>query len=321
MIFFISFLRAIAACIITNSHYTGVYPTDLIANGGLLGDVIFFAVSGYCLYNLKLGFIKWYGKRVYRVYIPTVIITLIYFLIGFYPILDLRDALSWFIYPTHYHFVASIIVLYIPYYFIIKWKFTKEHLIGVMAVIALIWILVYIFAFDKSYYHVDDVYSNMIRFLFGESMLLGAWFRQNDSKLRNVFKWKYVVGFGALFVIYFISKILFSHYESIAQFQFLNQIILFALLFFLFRVFIGIDDKLTKLPSPIKKVIEYISAITLEIYIVQYALEDRLRNVAVFPVNWIVLTLSILICAVVLHYICEFIYFSVDHYILKKESD
>lgn len=41
MIFFVTVLRALAAMIITNAHYVGVYPTDLIANGGLLGDVIF----------------------------------------------------------------------------------------------------------------------------------------------------------------------------------------------------------------------------------------------------------------------------------------
>ncbi len=46
MIFFITFLRALATCLITNSQYTGVYPTDIIANGGLLGDILFFAVSG-----------------------------------------------------------------------------------------------------------------------------------------------------------------------------------------------------------------------------------------------------------------------------------
>ena len=30
--------------------------TDLIANGGLIGDIIFFAVSGYCLCNIKKPF-------------------------------------------------------------------------------------------------------------------------------------------------------------------------------------------------------------------------------------------------------------------------
>jgi peptidoglycan/LPS O-acetylase OafA/YrhL len=46
---FIILIRALAAIVITNAHYTGVYPTDLIANGGLLGDVLFFSVSGFCI--------------------------------------------------------------------------------------------------------------------------------------------------------------------------------------------------------------------------------------------------------------------------------
>jgi peptidoglycan/LPS O-acetylase OafA/YrhL len=53
MIFYITVLRALAAILITNAHYTGVYPNELIANGGLLGDVIFFAVSGFFLFNVK----------------------------------------------------------------------------------------------------------------------------------------------------------------------------------------------------------------------------------------------------------------------------
>lgn len=42
MIVFITWLRCLAAMLITNAHYTGIYPTDLIANGGLIGDVLFF---------------------------------------------------------------------------------------------------------------------------------------------------------------------------------------------------------------------------------------------------------------------------------------
>ncbi len=84
MIFFVTVLRALAAMIITNAHYVGVYPTDLIANGGLLGDVIFFAVSGFCLANPKLGFFRWYGKRISRIYPQVWLITLLYALIGIF---------------------------------------------------------------------------------------------------------------------------------------------------------------------------------------------------------------------------------------------
>jgi len=84
MVFFIVVLRALSACLITNAHYTGIYPTDLIANGGLIGDILFFAISGYCLFNVKKSFPSWYGKRLYRIYPPVILITAIYFLIGSY---------------------------------------------------------------------------------------------------------------------------------------------------------------------------------------------------------------------------------------------
>lgn len=267
MVFFITVLRALAACLITNAHYTGIYPTDLIANGGLIGDVLFFAVSGYCLYNVKMSFPRWYGKRLYRVYPPVLIMTLVYVLLGAYSLAD-NNAVWWFIYPTYYHFVASIIVLYIPFYFCMKIDWIKEHLLGVMGAVAIVWMLIYITIYDKSYYHIDTVREPMIRFLFMESMLLGAWFRQNDAKIRNKFKaWHPFAMFG-MFLIYFASKLLFSRKESLSQFQFLNQIAIFALLVLMFMTFAGLDSKLEKIPGWIKKVIGFISSITLEIYLV-----------------------------------------------------
>lgn len=86
MIFFVTVLRALAACIITNAHYTGVYPTDLIANGGLLGDVMFFAVSGFCFAKVKEPFPKWYFKRLVRILPVVWLITAIYGIVGLFEI-------------------------------------------------------------------------------------------------------------------------------------------------------------------------------------------------------------------------------------------
>ena len=121
MIFYITVLRALAAMLITNAHYIGIYPTDLIANGGLLGDVIFFAVSGFCLVDIKQSFPQWYSKRIIRIYPVVWIITSVYIVLGFYTFDDWTLA-EYFLYPTYYHFVASIIILYIPYYFIVRSK-------------------------------------------------------------------------------------------------------------------------------------------------------------------------------------------------------
>ena len=326
MVFFITFLRALAACCITNAHYTGIYPTDIIANGGLIGDIIFFAVSGYCLYIIKYdlsvkGFIGWYGKRILRVYPPVLIMTAVFMLLGAYQLETDRGLIWWYIYPTYYHFVASIIVLYIPFFFIMKISALRNRLIHIMIGIALLWLALYFTVYDYSYYHIDTVREPIIRFLFMESMILGAWFRQNDKKLRNQYKIVYPILALVSFIIYFISKLLFSNKVCIAPFQFLNQVAIFALLYFILRTFCGIDGKLEKLSRTIKEIVTFISEMTLEIYVVQYVIIDVTRNLKlIFPINWAILTAWIVIVAFVLHKVCGRIYLAINMFFSKKKK-
>lgn len=321
MIFYITFLRMVATCLITNSHYTGIYPTDLIANGGLLGDVIFFAVSGYCLYNVKTNFFKWYGKRLWRVYLPVFIITFVYILLGLYNLSD-RSLISWFVYPTYYHFVASIVLLYIPFYFICKIDVLKRNIPKIMLTLFAVSVMIYIFFYDRSYYHIDAVREPFIRFLFMESMLLGAWFKSNDGKMRNntkgVIKWSLLTVLS--FVVYFISKLSFQKIGSICDLQIINQIVIFAFLYCILRTFASIDFKLEKLPKWIKNIVSFLASITLEIYLVQYVLIDIIRGKFIFPLNWIVLTGFIIACAYALHIICNVIYSAVDKIFLKTKN-
>lgn len=254
MIFFVTVLRALAACLITNSHYTGIYPTDLIANGGLLGDVLFFAVSGFCLYPVKKdlsvkGFALWYGKRLWRVFPPVLIATAVYMLLGFYRLSE-HPFVWWYLFPTNYHFVTSILLLYIPFFFIAKIPFFQKKLPIVMGIIFLAYLAVYLFFYDKSYYHIDNVGEPMIRFLFMESMLLGAWFRQNDQKLRlseckAIEKWTLSLGVVFTAGIYFASKTAFAKNLLASGAQFINQIVLFGLMFLIFFAFCRADRKLT----------------------------------------------------------------------------
>ncbi len=311
MVFFITFLRALAACIITNAHYVGIYPTDLIANGGLIGDILFFAVSGYCLSNVKKSFFSWYGKRIYRVYIPVIIITIIYLVLGYYTFEE-HNLFGWFIYPTAYHFVASIILLYIPFYVVMKVKLLRKNLGLVMGGCFVLYMAIYILVYDKSYYHIDNVHEPMIRFLFMNCMLLGAWFKQNDKIFRNKFKFSYLISAIIFFIAYFATKLLFTHRASVAPFQFLNQIIIFMLLFFIFCSFAGLDSLLKHLPVAMKKIIEFISSITLEIYVVQYYLIEIIRPIGRFPINWILLTTVIIMSAFILNRICKLIYSLID---------
>ncbi len=141
----------------------------------------------------------------------------------------------------------------------------------------------------------------MIWFLFFESMLMGAYFRQNDEKYRNKFHWWQVltvIGFAA---IYFASKLIFAK-GNFVKFQIINQGLIFALGYFLFRLFFGLDNKLEKLPKPIMEIFKFLSKITLEIYVVQNVLIDTLRPYLSFPINWLVITVSILLAAWMLHW-------------------
>ena len=312
MIFYITVLRAIAACLITNAHYTGVYPTDLIANGGLLGDVIFFAVSGYCLTNIKLSPLRWYAKRVIRVYLPLLLVTAVYVHLGFYVIYGEHSYIWWFIYPTNYHFATSIVILYIPYYLVMKVDYLKKHLPMVMGAVLLVYILIYIFAYDKSYYHIDDVWEAMIRFMFFECMLLGAYFRCNEQTNKTSNALPYIISTFILLILYFASKLIFVKIAAVSVLQILNQFVLFALLYSIFRLFIALADRLDSMPTTLKKLITFISDITLEIYLVQYVLIDHLCDRAVFPINWLLITVSIIIAAYIVHII--------THYLVDKLS-
>ena len=180
MYYFINCLRALAATLITNAHYTNVYPISIIANGGLLGDILFFAVSGFCLYNIKLKFIPWYKKRISRIYPSVIIVTGVYILMKFYTYNGIKGLFNLLIYPTKYHFVISIMILYIFYYFTIILSRKNENITidRVFFMTIIIQFIVYVVIYDKSYYHIDSVYEPMIRFLFFEAMLIGAKFNE-----------------------------------------------------------------------------------------------------------------------------------------------
>jgi hypothetical protein len=303
---FISFLRAIASCLITNAHYTDIYPLEIIANGGLLGDVIFFAVSGYCLYHIKTGFFPWYGKRLLRCYVPVFICTLVYILLGAYS-LEEWTIFDYFVYPTYYHFVASIVLLYVPFYFIMKFSQLRERLPYIIIGILFLMLIIYVFVYDKSYYHIDNVRQWMIRFLFFESMLLGALFRQRDNMYRGKRSLPAMIGTIIFAIGYFICKISLSKGLLPYELQILNQFVLYGFLICIFRYFIGLDQQLPSAPNWVKKFVDFIAGRTLEIYLVQYVLIDLLRPVGKFPLNWICITASIILSASVLHFLSEFI--------------
>lgn len=304
MVYFITVLRALATCIITNSHYNGVYPLDFIANGGLVGNVIFCGVSGYCLYNIRQNFPKWYAKRLVRCYIPVWLITAVYVLAGFFTSEE-QGLLSSFLYPTRYHFISSIVLLYIPFYLVMKIKPLRTHLSAVIWVISGLTLIYYVFFFDKSYYHVEEVRGLIYRTVLFLGMLLGAWLRQNDGALRNkLCKWHLLI-VPVLFGVYLILGFVFTKKPQLCHLQIINSVITVVLVYFILRLFAGLDSFFEKLPLALRRCIDFLAMLTLEIYLVQGELIERIRLLFGFPLNWVALTVSILLAAFVLHLLSE----------------
>lgn len=306
MVFYIVVLRALAACLITNSHYGGIYPFSFLGSGGLLGDLLFFTISGWCLCNICGSFFRWYGKRLLRILPPVMIISALYLLLGQYP-LETEHYYELFLYPTEYHFVASILVLYILYYAVMKIRLLREHLPAVMAAIAAAYFAVYILKYDKSYYHIDVVQEPIIRFLFAESMLLGAWFRQKNGDFHNRYSRWLGVALILLLGAHFGAKMFFGRTEHYLPFQILSQVIVFALLFVMMRFFQGADAKLEAMPKTVKKGISFLASIALEIYLVQGVIIRNVAPLLPFPFNWLAVSAAIFVAAVVLHLVWKYL--------------
>lgn len=198
------------------------------------------------------------------------------------------------------------------YYIVIKTRVFRDNLIKVLLGVGSLFFVFYIFGYDKSIYRIDNVRHWMIRFLLFESMLLGAYFRQNKSKYINVnlkTSWLFL---GISIPVYFISKFIFIKYPQISGYQIINQLILFTVLYSFMKCIMGIENVLINIPKQLKKLIEFIAMITLEIYVVQYVAIYRLENCSVFSINFIFVTTVILLSAYALNRLVKCILNRID---------
>ncbi len=306
MYYFINYLRTIATILITNSHYSNIWPIADLAAGRLLGNILFFATSGFCLFNVKENFGKWYLKRIVKIYPVMIVFTLLAVLIGDYSLAGGKDAVRLFLYPTNYIFLIWLMLCYIVFY-VVAWlskKYDKTTEIT-LAVVLAAWILTYFIFTDKSVYHIDDVSKPFILFLYFSSMLIGALFKKYLDKFNKIKIVNVVLLFVSL-IVYFGSKIAFSKIQSIVFWQIFNQLSILVVLYFMFAVFVGLEDCLKKIPNWINRAVKFVAGITLHIYIVQFVLIRRLEGL-VFPVNLFVTTAAILALACALYYAEYFI--------------
>ena len=293
---FINFLRAFATILITNSHYEVVYPIQALGTGGLLGNSIFFIVSGFCLANgVKRGFVSWFSKRITRIYPACFIATIFGIVIGRFEIGGIYDFVASFIYPTKFGFIGTIILLYIPYYFVVNYFFTNNRSVKLYMCLLVFFNLA---VFLTSLYTKQDYF---IKVYYFDLMLSGVFLKKYKIDADKHFGIYSVALVGLYYVIEILKKKVLLPYFVIL----LNYGVLLLATVCIFQwakskeaFFKNIDS------SVVRKIIGFLSTHTLEIYIIQVVILRYTPNVA-FPINAIVLTGEILIGAMVLHICCD----------------
>lgn len=296
---FIIMLRAIACLLITNSHQEEIYPIRILASGGLLGDVIYFAISGFCLYSVaQQRFSPWYYKRLKRVYPPVWLTAGTLIVTGVYGVVSSKRIFQLMVYPTHYHFVASILVLYIFFFFAMKFinqrageedKRLKYLCFGVI----ILYFVSYYSFFDYSYYHIDDVNSKMIWPLFFLAMMVGLWFRRHADHFLGKNRKRHWFLTLLCAVFYFATKYTFSRGLLPFTIQWLNQVSLLILLFGVFRCMIGLENTIKRLPTSVTAPFYFIADMAFELYLTQAVIIPTFNTgKETFPYNFII-TISI----------------------------
>lgn len=320
---FIYWLKALAAVLITNSHYADIWPVSALAMGGHFGNCIYFFVSGFCLCNIKEPFYKWYPKRMLRIYPAVFVIMAVRLLfMGDTITTGFWGYVSSFIYPTWYHFVGSILLLYILFYIVRslqnKFKIKTQYL---LAALGILFAVIYIFFFDKSYYHIDSVEEKTVRFMFFASMLLGSDLRVRFEKITEKITPLHIAATVCLGGVYLVFKILFRKNISFVNYlQFVSPIICIAFIYCVVLLFAKLEKKgvFKNAKGFIKKPIIWGSGLTLEIYLCQFSVMSLIPESLSFPINFIVVTLLIIIAAYIMNILSRLIQKPFNRFLLKK---
>ena len=290
----IDYLKCIATLLVINTHIKAMFPSGfgVLAFGGYFANSIFFFASGFCLTNVSMVFPKWYWKRFIRIYTPYLIILPFLFFAGELAGLNWVNIVMPF---RKYHFIPTILFLYIVYYFLTiihqKTKISYGIQIAAFSVVAVTY---FVFFFDKKGSSVIEHFTLIETISYLIPMLLGGLAKEGKW-IRNRF-----IGFS-LVAVTFLAYVYQIYYPFTGYLKILQPCIGLLFSYGLGCVALSFEDKLPRL-----KIVEFISSITLESYLVQFVCLDAYKNIG-FPTNIVFHVISTLAVAYCLHKVSSII--------------
>lgn len=316
----VTVVKIIAALLITNSHFDGLYPSGMsaLATGGMIGNALFFFISGYTLYfsinriTNKKDCLAWFSRRVFRIY-PSVWIFSILLLtvnhfadLGGFASIHIKD-----FFITKYWFINAIIVCYILYFFILRSKSWKNVILVLIPVsyVILFLLLLLMHKNGEIGFIIEDIEGKNIWFRYVYLFQVMLWGGLYASVLENVKvpTKKQILSNICISIIailvYYEMKFLCISYD-VYYLQVLVPVCLTWVVASFWQFVSSIDY--SNIGYKTGEVLKYLSGLTLDIYIVQFVLIWLFEKVG-FPVGFVGAVFSIMLASMLLNYISKLI--------------
>lgn len=285
-------MKFLAALLITWSHMESMFPDSckFLVTGGAIGDGLFFFCSGFTLFlGRNDDFVNWYKRRIIRIY-PTIITWAILSSIFFGWHWNITDIIT----TPQYWFISCIMVYYILLYLIRQ--FCMRHIILAFVISFMLVCICSTTMLDMehSMMYAQVSFMRIYYFLF---MLMGAIVATRGHRESSFYK-NSLLCFLSL-VFYYVFMWLFKIDAWWCKFQMFSLIPLLSFIYYAYQT--ANSDIVTNIISKpiLGKFIFIISSLTLEIYLVQYALFTNSYN-SIWPLNILILYLCITAMAYVL---------------------
>lgn len=267
---------------IINSHSDVLYPDSFkaLATGGAIGNALFFFVSGYGISHsdMTIGFGRWIFKRIVRIYPAVWLFMLLCCLFG-----DFKYKPVDFI-ITPYWFINAIMIFYVMFYFIEKYM--HKRLLHICLFSMFVFVLDLWLFNDVSSYIVESTSNKTFLhyFYYFPIMLTGAYFASVENKFTppppqrpycpyyQKSKYLNVALLLTAVIIYYGLKVLSVKCSEIQVLSGLFQMFIPFLLFPIVCLFAACAMHIKVNNHVVRKLVSYISNLTLETYVVQFAI-------------------------------------------------
>jgi peptidoglycan/LPS O-acetylase OafA/YrhL len=282
-VFNLDLLRALAILLITNSHLDSLYPVPALASGGMFGNELFFFISGFgialSLARRHQPFRPWIVKRLTRVLEPLAIATVLMLAVGFFRP-DSVTALLVLVAETWW-FLPCIMLFYPLLYAVIAAR-RPERAMAIAATIALaIYGVSYVLLVDFTFFDLERHYLVKVPFYF-VVMLGGVWASRLPARSGTPLRdFLLLAASSAVYLAAMVAMPRFGLFEL--QFAIHAIGLVWLLAIYRFSLWPKVEILRGGVTGP---VIMFLSAITLQMYLLQEALylSEPIQALA-FPLN------------------------------------